>query len=93
MNDVHPVPPQCEGQHELILPEGTPFRPEQRAEIGGKLPKFLVALFRPDQQVFVDRVDGSEIPDEIPDIGADPELINLPNVDSDAHGSVQPAIL
>src|SRR5436190_23523835 len=93
MNDIHIVTPQRHRQRILIPPDGTAFRLQERTEVWRKLAELLVAAFRSDQQVFVYRVDRSEIPHEVPDICADAELIDLPNIDCDAHGSVQPAIL
>ena len=54
-------------------------------EIARKWTEFVKVPIGADEQVFVLWIDQREIPDKIPDIGSYTELVNLPNVDCDAH--------
>ena len=56
-------------------------------EVRRQWPKFVKIPMRSHEQVFVLLVDQGEVSHEIPDICPDAELIDLPNVDCDAHGS------
>ncbi len=93
VENVHIVFSQRHWQDKVIPPHGVFFRLHQLLEVWRQRSQFLKVSIGADQSIFVRGVHCPEIADEIPDVGTDAELVDLSNIDCDAHGSVRTAIL
>ena len=85
VDHIDVLAPQGEGDHDVISPELVFFRLVQLLEIGRQRAKFVKISLRSDEKILVSLIDGSEVPHEIPDVRTHSELINLADIDRDAH--------
>jgi hypothetical protein len=93
VKNIHLVFSQRHWQDQVIPPYRVLFRLDQLLEVRGQGSQILKVKIGADQSIFIGGVHFSKIADEIPDVGADAELVDLSNIDCDAHGSVRTAIL
>src|SRR5215510_15015568 len=85
MNDIHILPTKSEGNCHVMPPQGFFLGLIELFEIRRKRAQLVKVPMRANKPIFVLMVDRREIAYEIPDVGSNTELVNLADVNGDAH--------
>jgi hypothetical protein len=85
VENVDPVPPQQGWNGPVIDPETISLGLVQLPEIPRQRSKFVKMTLCADQKIFILSVERGDVADEVPDVGSNPEFIDLPDVDRNSH--------
>ena len=85
MVDVGPLAPQDPGHVDLLAQRVVGRRFEHGAEVRAELRGDAQVGLMAEQDVLGVAIDPREVPQQVADVGADAEVVELPRVDRDAH--------
>ena len=85
VQDIDPIAFQKHRHRPVVRQESVAFRLVELPEIRGKRAQFVKMALSADQPVFIPGIERGDVPDEVPDIGANPELIDLPDIYRNSH--------
>jgi hypothetical protein len=85
VKNVDAVPAECERDPDLETPETIVFRDFDQLKPIGQWAELVKVFSRPQQEIRTVGINSRQRPNEIPDMGSDPEFVDSSNVDRDAH--------
>ena len=85
MENIDVIPAEQCWDSPIIDPESLSLRLIQLLEIRRQWSELMQMAARAEQEIFISRVERGDIADEVPDISANAEFIDLPNIDRDSH--------